>query len=244
MPLIQSIGRIIKPVRVLDAPNVELRATASGDYIQTPVHRRSGTYAFALEGSYFKASNATFNTAAVWNVATATTFSETQGSLTIRNSNAASGKDITIDYIRITVVLSAPSPTDIRCVMQIDNTVRYSSGGAALTPVNCNSGIANTTGAVIHFGDLTLNTAGGSARKLMAGEQILKASVDAANDVYLFKFQNVAPLTVSAPGVVGVYSMAPVCLPAGSNHSFVLHIYSTSQTSAPTAWVEIGYIER
>lgn len=245
MPLAQSIARREKIARVGDSSVVDLRSDSSGNYFYVPVNRRNGNYGFCLEGSYFKVGNATFNTAVAWSVAAATTFVETEGSLTIRNSNSSSGKDIILDYIRIIISAAGGGPsTDIKCVMQIDNTVRYSSGGSALTPINCNSGGSNTTGAVVHFGALTLANAGGSARKLMPGALTLKATAQAANDTYLFKLSEFEQGSATAPGVIGAHGMGCVCLPAGANHSFVLHLFSTGQSSAPTAFVEIGYIER
>jgi len=240
MPQIFGITRTALPSRQTDGTQQQVRVNAYGEQIVVPI--AGGFYPIACEGSYFKAINPTFNTAAAWNVAAATAFSETQGSITIRNSNSSGGKDIYLDYIRITCNAAGTGNTNLSFVIQIDNAIRYSSGGAAATIVNCNSGTANSTGAVIHFGALTLAAASAS-RKLNPGAMIIKAAAPAANDVYLFNFGAVDTVA-NAPGTTVAIPCGPVLLPAGANHTFILHLISAGQSVAPTGFVEIGYIER
>jgi hypothetical protein len=241
MPQLYGTTKVGQQTRVADGVVQPVRLSATGESLVVPIG--SGDYILGVEGSYFKAINSTFNTAVAMSIAAATVFSETQGSITIRNSNAASGKDIFLDYIKVVIAAAGTGNTNLLYSYQIDNTIRYSSGGTALTINNCNSGIANTTGAVIHAGALTLNTAGGSARKLCGGAIVIRAAAPAAQDIMIFNFGNV-DTTATAPGAAVVTPCGPVLLPAGSNHTFVMHFFGASQSAAPTAFFEIGYFER
>lgn len=230
-----------QPTRIADATAQQIRLSATGEQIVVPVG--TGEYGLAMEGSYFKATNATFNTAVAMNIAAATAFSETQGSVTIRNTNIANGKDIILDYIRIQLTSAGTLGTNLSFAMQTDNAIRYSSGGSLLTIVNANSNMPAVTGALVHFGALTLVTSTVAARKLCAGGMIIKNAITAINDIFMFNFGNVDSVA-NAPGVAVATACGPVVLPAGANHTFVLHLYAGSQTAAPTAFVEVGYFER
>lgn len=241
MPQLYGTTKTGQQTRVADGVVQPVRLSATGEPLVIPLG--GGAYVHGLEGSYFKAINSTFNTAVAMSIAAATAFSETQGSITIRNSNASGGKDIYLDYIKVVIAAAGTGNTNLVFALQIDNTVRYSSGGTALTINNCNSSIANTTGAVVHAGALTLASAGGSARKLTPGGITVKAAAPAANDIMIFNFGKVDTVAV-APGVAIVVPCGPVMLPGGANHTFVMHFYGASQSAAPTAFFEIGFIER
>lgn len=239
MPLLHGKTNTAQPSRVADGTNQALRTNGFGE--MCVLNARSGAYGLCLESSYFKACNASFDSAIAVNVAAANAFSETQGSITIRNSNSSGGKDIVLDYIRIIISAAGTGNTNFSYAIQADTTTRYSSGGSALTPVNCNSGGSNTTGAVIHAGALTLVTATATARKIGGGTTQIKASAPAANDVILFNF-SLYDTVATTPGVATAFSCGPLILPAGA--TFVLHLFGTSQSAAPTGLFEIGYYER
>jgi hypothetical protein len=241
MPLLYGKTSSAQPTRIADATAQGIRTSATGEQFVVPVG--SGDYGLLMESSYFKAVNSTFNTAIAMSIAAATAFSEVQGSITIRNSNAVNGKDIFLDYIRVVIAAAGTGNTALSVAYQTDIITRYSSGGGALTPVNCNSGGSNTTGAVVHAGALTLVTSSALAKKLNGGAAVLKTTAPAANDIYFFSFAN-TDTTVTAPGAAVAIPCGPVLLPAGSNHTFVMHFFGAAQSAAPTAFFEIGYFER
>jgi hypothetical protein len=242
MSLLYGKTSAAQPTRIADATAQQVRLSATGEQIVVPVG--SGEYGLAMEGSYYKAINSTYNTAVAVSIAAATTFSETQGSITIRNTNPVNGKDIILDYIRITLATAGTLSTNYSFAIQTDNAIRYSSGGTALTINNANSGIPiASSGALIHAGALTLVTSTVNARKLCPGALIIKNAITAVNDVFLFNFGNVDSVA-NVPGVAVATPCGPVILPAGANHTFVLHLFGASQSAAPTGFFEIAYYER
>lgn len=226
------------PTRLADAVQAEQRLGPYAEQISIPMG--AGFLGPSMEGSYFRAVNPTFGTAFAPSVATATAFAETAASICLRNTGGAGAKDIYLDYIRIWFLTAPTGNTLLDCAMQMDNANRYTSGGGAATIVNANNNVANTTVANLQVGAL-VTTAASSSRKL--GTWRLKSAIPAIADEFLFNFGSVDTVA-QAPGVAKALSVGPVYLPAGSNHSFLLHLYGTSQSAAGTVHLDMGWIER
>lgn len=236
----QSYGvvRTALPTRQADAVQAEVRLGPYAEHYGISIG--AGFYGPAAEGSYLKAVNPTFATAFAPSIAAATGFVETAASICLRNTGGAGAKDIYLDYIRLLYVTAPTGNTALQCVMQMDNANRYTSGGAAATVVNMNNGVANTTVADLRVGAL-VTTAASASRKL--GFYTLKAAIPAINDEFLFNFGGVDTVA-TAPGVAKAMGPGPVYLPAGSNHSFLLHLFGAAQSAAGTVHLDMGWIER
>lgn len=241
MPLQYGKTNNAQPTRIADSTTQIVRCDAQGDLVTVPLG--TGEYGLAMEGSYFRAVNPTYNTAIAISIAAATAFSETQGSIMIRNSNPAGGKDIILDYIKLIIAVAGTGNTNLNFSMQTDNQLRYTSGGSLLTINNANPAYSNATGAVIHAGALTIVTATANARKLCAGAMIVKAAAPAANDVFLFNFGAIDSVA-QAPGVAVANNCGTVVIPAGDRHVFLMSFFGAAQSAAPTGFFEIGYFER
>lgn len=238
MPQIYGKTANLLPAGSVDGAQQQARFTKYGEQWVTPIG--NGTYGPTVEGAYFHAVNPTFGTAFAPSVAAATGFSETSASIVIRNTGGANGKDIYLDFIRIWYVSAPTGNTTLEAVIQIDNANRTGAGGASATIVNANSNVANTTVANVSVGAITSGAASAS-RKL--GQWRLKSAIPAVGDEFFFSFGNVDTVA-NAPGVAKAIPTGPVYLPAGSNHSFLLHLYGAAQSAAGTVNLDMGWVER
>lgn len=235
---IYGITSKLIPALRSDSTQAEARLGPYGELLDIPFG--AGYYGPTMEGSYFRAVNPTFGTAFAPSIAAATAFAETAGSICLRNTATAGGKDIYLDYIRVVYVTAPVGNTALQVAMQMDNANRYSSGGGAATIINANNGVANTTVANLQVGAL-VTAAATSSRKL--GLWNLKAAIPAINDEFLFNFGGVDTVA-TAPGAAKAMSCGPVYLPAGSNHSFLMHLFGAAQSAAGTVHLDMGWIER
>lgn len=236
----QIFGKVSQtlPTISADGTSIQPRLNDLGEQFMVPIG--SGTYGPVSEGSYFKATNPAFGTAFAPSIAAATAFSETQASIIVRNSAGSGGRDIYLDYIRIWYATAGAGQTSLEAVAQIDNANRTGTGGAAATVINVNNGYANTSVGVVTVGAITAGAAS-SSRKL--GQWRMKSAITAVGDEYLFQFGSVDSVS-TAPGAAKVVVPGPVYLPAGANHSFMLHLYGAAQSAAGTVHLDMGWWER
>lgn len=242
MPLWIATTEHALPTKSNDAVSQMVRINTYGEEFVTGVV--GGYSQMVREGAYFKAINPTFNTAIAWNAATATAFNELQGSLCIRNSHPDGGPHIILDYIRFQLVTAGTAATNINCVIQVDNSIRHSNPAATniMQIFNVNSGQETDSGAICTIGALGFNGAL-TSKKLSTHAFAMKTTAPAINDVF---FLNFGPVRSNA-GIAGTTyarDCGMVALPPGGYHSFLMHIFSTSQTAAPTVFCEIGFFER
>lgn len=239
MPQVYGKGQTLAPpTAVADGAQIQIRTSRYGEQYTVPVG--TGTYAPVAEGTYFKATNPTFGTPVAASIAAATAFAETAASFVIRNTAAAGGKDIYIDYLHFWVAGAPTGNTTWDLAVQMDNANRVSSGALTPTVVNTNNGSATASIANVAVGPI-VTTAAVSARKL--GLWRLKAAIPAVADEILLNFGSVDTV-VQAPGVAKALCPGPVYLPAGSNHSCLIHLFGAAQSAAPTIHFDMGWIER
>lgn len=241
---IYGISRRIKPSKNVDGTETQARLSGYGDGY-TQLVGGMGMYAMADEGSYFKATNATPGTGII--AATTQSFSATAALFTLSNGDAAGGKRIYMDFVDLAVQGTAPvAATSVQLVITLDNTVRYSSAGTAITPVNANMDDSTVTVATLHFGAVVLSAASGSVRQV--SRQVLKtqaAPCMATGDSYFLRFGSIAdpagPLSGSTASIFPS-PMSPLII--GGGHSLNFHLYYPAVTTAPTFEFEMGWWER
>lgn len=138
----------------------------------------------AEEGSYYTANNAQTG------IATATTdtaFSATNPFFLIQNSASAGGPVITLDYaLAVCTVIGGATSTSVQVAVTKDTTLRYASGGTALTPVKANSQAGGSI-AQVYAGNITAAAASGAVVNLV-GLRWLKPAREVAGDHYLLQF--------------------------------------------------------
>ena len=231
--------------------------TANPDSSAIATPSRKGTYgeAYVLsmgakasfladEGSYYLVNTTTPGTGVAGQVAPVQANLSTKPVILLYNAGV---KNVTIDYIkvRMTAIGSGATTTDFDVWIDQAGASRYTSGGAAVTPVNCNSGSANASASLVYYG-VILTTAAVNAKQV--GHSRVRSVVPVVEDQYLFTFgqgvnvPNAGLPTTGTNQLVAVVPMAPVVIAPGGNFLFVE--WGASQTGAHSFDMELAYWER
>lgn len=209
-------------------------------------HVRTEVYAWAEEGSYFKACNATLGTGIAQGIQTS--FSDTANVLLLLRSSSAT-KKIIPHYIRLINTVAGATTTSSRLAVKLDTANRYSSGGTDLTTqiVNSNSGLGPTSVVdVLRFGAVT--AAAAVAARTVANVQLKTQAAPCwtvGDEVKLVFTDDADPgnLSGSAPLCI-VRNVGPVVL-QGANHCLLVHLWNPANaTTAPSWEVEMAWWER
>jgi hypothetical protein len=179
-----------------------------------------------------------------------TTFAETAGAvgdfLYIRNTETSTvnaSKRIYPDYLRLQNHHVAPtSATDLYISGCIDySATRYTSGGAAITPVNVNSDSSLASVASVYFGGLT--TAIPASRRLLFSIQVLPR-LGIVKDEIILIFGGIeggyAP--VNSAAIMNLNYFVPPCV-IGPNANLVLKLWGTALAGAPEYLMDMGWWE-
>jgi hypothetical protein len=228
------------PTAKADGVSVIQRGTRYGDswVPMTPENM------LVAEGAYYRATNPTPGTAIAQAITNA--FAATTPLLVIRNTDAAGGKTLYIDYIRLLMTVIPATGTAWDILVIVDPNNRYTSGGSALAPVNCNTGFANASVSSLFFGAVTAPAA-------VAPRQITRARVfnviPVVNSQLTIAFgaQDFNQVqTINGTNAVNLYvPCGPVALGPGGNHSMLLYSwYPGNATTPPSFEVEIAAWER
>jgi len=205
-----------------------------------------GRMALSDEGSYFIATNPTPGTG-VAGIAATGAFSALETLIHLRNNS--SGDNATrlyMDYIKLQTTVAGTNGTDCLYTINLDSgTSRYTSGGAAVVPVNPNMDSSGTPNSTLYVGALVTAAATSDVRQVANG--VLRPVISVVGDEFLFDFGG------DVKGGAGslfegtlisrqVIPVAPVIL--GPTDQLVMSFYATSQTAATSFEFEIGYYER
>lgn len=202
----------------------------------------------ALSRSVFVATNPTTGTG-IASTAAATSRSPTVGLLNVFNgADTATGTNIIIPvYLRLMATTANSNATNFRLAFYTDSANRYSSGGSAITEVECvDSGqsdyTAPTSDATIHFGVLTLAAA--TDEQLIAHPMVAKTILAASDviEVYFGIGPSVETSTASEAHLERTQVVIPpVWLLPGANLS--VHEFGASQTVDAEFEFEFCYID-
>lgn len=193
------------------------------------------------EGSYFVGTNATPGTAV--NYAIQTTFSDTVSAITLRNSDGAGGKRITLDYIRLLLGTVPASATAGQFAIKTDATVR-GSAGTLVIPQNPNADVGQGSVADLRYTP-TVAVASAAARLLSRGA--LRSTIPVINDEWMFVFGSVEKSAAAGLGAATAQRM-PIPVPpviVGPGQTVLLHLWfpGNAATAAAFEW-ECGWWER
>jgi hypothetical protein len=240
----QAYGKVNRLLPTPQAENAQVQARSGqyGELYSVPLG--FGLYPLAIEGTYFKAINPTPGTGLATSIQTS--FSSTNGVLAISNGGSGSAPHLILDYLRLIYTVVGTSTALTAGVVAIDNTIRYSSGGTAITALNgCNMDVASSSVATLHVGALTLGAASGSVRYLSRfnlrtaimvqyEEQVISFGRPSAGDYNVLSGTSAQRMVTDA---------GPVVLGAGS--SACIHLWNVGNaTTAPSVEFELGWIER
>jgi hypothetical protein len=236
------------PSRTPDSPLVTTLPTRTG--FDGSAYNSSLTnkeFFFADEGSFFVATNATVGTGIAGHAAPVVADTSTKTLLHVFNGNAAGGKWIYPQYIKLRWTAIGANGTSTFWVVYIDQkgSTAATSGGTASVAVNTNSGQSLASGGTVTFGAvLTTYT---SARKVGAFQS--RSVIQVAEDTQLITFgqPNQFPLTggVTNGGTAILSSsnaFAPLAIAPGGNFGLVQT--TIAQTAASSFDYEFGYVER
>jgi len=137
----------------------------------------------ADKGIYFVSTNPTPGTPIVFAVTAAP--SETAGYfLSIKNTEAANGKRVYLDYLRLLCGVVPASATAAEMFVKLD-TAGWTSGGTQCNPVNVNGDLSTASVADVRAGALT--TAARVAARLVTRNK-LRTVIPVAGDEWVFAF--------------------------------------------------------
>lgn len=237
------VGRALPSINQ-DNTQVPVRLGRHGEQHVLPL-TGSKLDGLADEGSYFVATNATLGTP-LTGAAAPTAFSATVALMALVNNASAGGKRIHLDWLLLSPKAAGTNGTNFSFAMSGDKTVRYSSGGTAITPVNPNLDSDAASIAQLYAGAVTATAASTSVRRLNHG--VLRTVIKVIGDQYLFTFGNASPPAVGGIPLEGTLQAAihtpcpPVVL--GPGHSFLFHEIAAAQSVAATWEFSMGWWER
>lgn len=206
----------------------------------------AGVQQFALENTYGVAPvNPTIGTAiAIW-TATATAYIGTAPSILIRNAATASGKDVYVSAIELSLIWAGTGLTDLWVEVHIDTANRYTSGGSAITGKTLYSQSATTAFTAFNASTAIVATADTATYTRLFRRRI-RTVAPVAWDVYKLIFDGVYDTgSYAINGTVpSVYNInAPVCI-IPPVWTLLIYIYATGMTVAPTWEGTIEFTER
>lgn len=198
----------------------------------------------AADGQYFLATSPTPGTG-IASLAAPTTFDDTKPFLLINNAHPT--KNLTLDYLKLTVTAAGTGGTAIHWGIKVDgvNATRYTSGGSTLTPVCVSMPSGAASSAVIKCGAIVAAAVSSSARLL--GHSVLRPVIPVIGDTYMIVFNGDFSIALGGQPVAGTavanvaVSHAPVIL--GPTQWAAIHLWLPSQSGASSYEVELGYIE-
>lgn len=213
-------------------------------------HSRGELFAWAEEGSYFRALASATPGAGLAQAIT-TSFSATAVPLVM--VNGSSSKIIIPHYIRLVNTAAGASTTSSQAAISIDTANRYSSGGTDLSTLvycaNTAYGPASSLSS-LRAGTVTASAAGAGTR--YASNFPLKAQAApcwTVGDEVLISFgdpglSGAAGLTSGAATISIVRNVGPVILGA-QNSSMLLHLWNVANATTAPSWAfEIAWWER
>lgn len=242
----QSYGIVYrsgKPGISADGTQAEIRVDQHGAQ-----HIRNEGYAWAEEGSYFRAlSNATPMTGVAQAITTA--FSATAVPLVM--VNGSSTVRVLPHYIKLTNTAAGASSTSSAFAISIDSANRYASGGTDLSTLvyNCNSALGPASAlSTLRVGTVTASAAGGGTRYVSHGQlKVQAAPCWTVGDEFKILFQgddaDMGTITGAGPNRYAA-NVGPVVL-GGQNSSLILHLWNVANATTAPSWAfEIAWWER
>lgn len=207
------------------------------------------------EGTYFTACNLTPGTGLAGHAAPTGApvvgTNDTKPYVVVRNGNSVvSGIRMELDYIRLTMTAIGTAGTAINWVGMVDGgtTTRYSSGTVNRLVANSpNSDLSPTSNAQIDVGPFVA-TAGAAAnpnRKVDQG--VVRPVIGVVADVYEWIYAPSAPavgsiITTGTTQCTVNLRHCPVTI--GPLQTYMLYLWSPSQSAASSYEISMGWIER
>jgi hypothetical protein len=232
------------PALVQNTQTGPVRINHRGDQVVQAIGKP--VYGLVDQGAYYIARSPTPGTG-VASIVAADAYDDLETFLFLRNSATdGTGSRIYLDYLTIRVTVAGSSGSTTNFFSKIDNgNSRYTSGGVAVVPTNCNMESSSSASVAMYSGALITGAATTSARLLSARQ--IRPVIAVAGDVYEFDFgapnrqiKNVAD--VAGTAVCNQYfGCAPVVL--GPEDQWCFGLWGTSQAGAAQYEFELAFWE-
>lgn len=228
------------PSPVADTSQAQIRTDTYG-----AIHNINELQAWAREGSYFKACNATMGTGVAMGIQAA--FSDTANVLFLMRNGSAS-KVIIPHYIRLINTAAGASTTSSNIAIVLDTANRYSTGGTDLTGniVCSNSGLGPSSAVDVLRYSCTAAAAVAKRQVARATLKTQAAPCWTVGDQVKIQFGDDADTgALNGAASVGIaVNVGPVIL-GGQNHCMLVHMWNPANaTTAPSWEFELAWWER
>lgn len=216
------------------------------------LHERQDLYAWAAQGSYFKATNATFGTGIGAGIQAS--FSAT-ANLLLMMRNGSNTVRVIPHYIRLINTVAGASTTSSKLAIGIDSMPnRYASGGTDLrTQMYCTNSRLNRNSALTLLRAAAITGTASTSIRYTSNVLLKTAAAPCwtiGDEVKIYFGNNEfvgEPVqhVVSGTAAVSIQKyVAPVVL-TGSNHTMSVHMWNVANaTTAPSWEFEIAWWER
>jgi hypothetical protein len=201
--------------------------------------------ALCSEGSLFVATNPTPGTG-VAGIAATGAFSDAESLLHVRVNDASVKRHIPIALL-LEVTAAGTNGTNLAFAIKGDTgATRYTSGGAALAPVNPNMRSANVPESTSYFGALVTAPATASARLISHG--LLRSVIAVVGDKFLFTWGSAgaglpAGMVMEGTAQAAIHRNVPA-MELGATDQMVMSLFAASQTGAISFQYEYIFAER
>lgn len=235
-----KVNRLL-PTAGAESAQAQVRLARYNELFSVPIGH--GLYPLCQEGTYYKTINGTPDTGIAQTIQTS--FSATNGVLSMFNNATSGTTHLVMDYIRLICATVGTSTTRSEAILAIDNINRYSSGGTTLTAKGANMDIATGSNAIVNFGAVTLASESGSVRRLSRFQ--LRTAIMVQFEEWIISFgrpNNGGFNTLSGTnGQRIMVDAGPVII--GPQHTLCLHLWNPGNSVTAPAWeVEMGWWER
>lgn len=240
-----SVQRAYPSTLNADSTTTALPSRTGQDGSAYTVPLGGSNWAFADEGTYFHASNATLATGIAGHAAPVVADTDTKALFFLFNP-VTSTKRIILDYLFLEVTAAGTAGTINYTTIYVDNggVTARTGGGTAITPANVASASGSVAASSCYFGAVATTMT--TSRKV--GQQIVREVIPVVQDTILMKFGGPnagfrSGLTTAgtATGHV-VQHFSPVVLLPGMNLNIAQ--IRPSQSAAASYQFSAGWIER
>ena len=240
---LQGITSKLLPAKLADGTQQSPRMNQYGEFINAPLSENNQV---ALEGGYFMIGNPTLGTGLATG-ATNTTASDLTNFILLMNMDMPGGKDVILDYLRLTCTGAGTAAAALHFQTSIDNSVnRYTSGDALLaSPKNCN--MNSSIGSIVKAVAGPIVTAAATAQKRDLGRGNVRVVIPIIGDTYLWTFgRNNAGggglITSGTTQCSLTFPHVPVVI--GPQQMFAFNLRGASMSAGPIFSLEMGWAER
>jgi hypothetical protein len=238
------VSRFLSNVtRSADNALAKLRTNHLGELVNSP----DGQIQYALEGSTFVATTPVPGTGVALTVAAQAAFNALAPAIFIRNTAAVGGKDINVRRLRLIATAAGTGLTALESLTVVDsNPTRYTSGGAAMVPVNTKADDASASIAQVFNASTAIVAAAAGAGTRVIARTKLKGAIPVIHDNFAISY-GAEPTVEMGPlsgATASLFTHSGPALIIPPQCCALIYIWGAGMTAAPTFEVALEMVER